>query len=252
MRRTLEICAGDYASAVAANVGGADRIELCSGLGEGGLTPSMALIEQAVAIPDLNVHVLIRPRAGDFLYSDVECDIMVRDIELAVAAGADGVVVGCLKENGDVDRDMLVRFVDAAAGKSVTFHRAFDVCRNPLEAINAVADCGCNRLLTSGQAATAKQGISLLRQLVEVSGARIAIMAGCGVNPTNARAILEGSGVSELHASARVRRPSLMRYRYGGVAMGKDGADEYAIEETSVEIVRKLKDEMLRAGNQHG
>lgn len=241
MHKNLEICAGDYVSALAASKGGADRIELCSGLGEGGLTPSLALIEESIKLQNIKVHVLIRPRPGDFLYSDEECDIMVRDIELAIKAGADGVVVGCLRPDGEIDPVKLSMFVQAAKGKSVTFHRAFDVCKNPFEAVKIIEDCGCNRILTSGQASTAEEGIPVLRELAKTSGDKLTIMAGCGVTPGNALRILEESGVREIHASARMKRPSLMEYRHKGVSMGKTDYDEYSIAETSEDIVRQLR-----------
>ena len=247
MQRKLEICAGDYASAVAALRGGADRIELCSGLSEGGITPSLALIEKAVELERIKVHVLIRPRPGDFLYTHDECAIIIRDIRLAVEAGADGVVVGCLTPDGQVDADMLSSFVAAAGGRNVTFHRAFDVCKSPLQALQTIADCGCNRILTSGQAATATQGIPMIKELVRVSPANITIMAGSGVNPSNALAILREAGVAELHASARTVHPSLMHYRHQGVAMGTPGSDEYSIQQTSEDLVKALKEKLEQA-----
>lgn len=242
MKRNLEICAGDYASAVAALKGGAGRIELCSGLSEGGITPSLGLIEKAVALNGIKVHVLIRPRPGDFLYTTDECDLIIRDIRLAVDAGADGVVVGCLTPDGQVDADMLSSFVAAACGRNVTFHRAFDVCKSPLQALRTIASCGCNRILTSGQATTAMQGIPMIKELVRISPAGVTIMAGCGVNPSNALTIMRETGVAELHASARTLHPSLMQYRHQGVSMGKPGSDEYSIQQTSEDVVRALKE----------
>ncbi len=236
----LEICAGSWDSVLAARDGGADRVELCSGLAEGGLTPSLGLIRAACRLDGLKVHVLIRPRGGDFLYTETEVALMEDDIRSAIDAGADGVVVGSLTPDGDVDTLQLRRWVAAAGGRNVTFHRAFDLCRQPEQALQDIADCGCNRLLTSGQADKAINGLPLLAQLVAQAGDRLSIMPGSGVNAANAVSILTATGAHELHASARRTVMSQMRFRHGGVSMGQP-ADEYTRLETHPDEVRAIR-----------
>lgn len=236
----LEICAGSWDSVLAARDGGADRVELCSGLAEGGLTPSLGLIRAACRLDGLKVHVLIRPRGGDFLYTETEVALMEDDIRSAIDAGADGVVVGSLTPDGDVDTLQLRRWVAAAGGRNVTFHRAFDLCRQPEQALQDIADCGCNRLLTSGQADKAINGLPLLAQLVAQAGDRLSIMPGSGVNAANAVSILTATGAHELHASARRTVMSQMCFRHGGVSMGQP-ADEYTRLETHPDEVRAIR-----------
>lgn len=238
----LEICCGSYHSALVARDAGAHRIELCSGLGEGGLTPSLGLVRAVCALKGIVHHVLIRPRGGDFLYSEAEKHIILDDIASCISAGADGVVVGALKSDGEVDVDFLQQCMDAAAGHSVTFHRAFDLCAHPHRALQQIAEAGCSRLLTSGQAATAQEGIPMLKQLVEEAPSTLSIMPGCGVNAANAFHILNETGATEIHASARKLMKSHMKFRHGGVSMGKAGEDEYATLETSADSVHAILD----------
>jgi len=201
--RILEVCCGDLESALAATEGGAQRVELCSALSADGLTPSAGLIAAVRRIPGLKMHVLIRPREGDFVYTDEEFDVMREDILLAKQLGADGVVIGALTPEGDIDVARCQKLVEAAQGMQVTFHRAFDQCREPLLALEQIIAMGCTRLLTSGQAATAEAGIGLIRRLVEQAGNRLIILPGAGVNARNARAILEATGANEIHGSLR-------------------------------------------------
>lgn len=240
----LEICTETPAGLAAAQRGGAQRVELCSALSEGGLTPSMALIRMACRMSSITTHVLVRPRSGDFLYSTEEQALILKDIEIAVNEGAAGVVVGGLTSEGDVDMDFLRCCVAAASGASVTFHRAFDLCREPFRALNEIIDCGCNRLLTSGQAPTAEAGIPLIAQLVECAGNHLSILPGCGVNPKNAKRILVETGAREIHASARKVIASRMRMIRKGVAMGKLENGEYARLETSESVVREIFNEI--------
>ncbi|MBD5244621.1 MAG: copper homeostasis protein CutC [Barnesiella sp.] len=236
----LEVCAGDLESVRAAAEGGAARVELCSALGEGGVTPSIGFLRQALLVPGLRVHVLIRPRGGDFLYTPEEVNAMVADIEACREAGAHGVVIGALTPDGDIDLPSCRRMIEAAGEMSVTFHRAFDLCRNPEEALDTIIELGCDRLLTSGQAATALEGTPLLRRLHDRAAGRLVILAGGGVTPDNAADILIGSGTNEVHASARAGVTSPMRYRKEGVAMGAPGSDEYSRKVTSPAIVAKI------------
>lgn len=254
----LEVCTGSITSVVHAAEGGAERIELCCGLDEGGITPSIGLINAAMQVEGPKKHILIRPRGGDFLYSETEQDIIVEDIFAARRAGSDGVVIGALTTEGDIDEAACQRFIDAAKGEyvdfaegdldeafflppvSITFHRAFDLCRNPQEALETIIRLGFDRILTSGQAATAEAGIPLLQNLIKQAGNRIVIMPGCGVSATNAKRIIEETGASEIHASARSTYASKMQFRHTGVAMGKPESDEYATKETDPRIVKEI------------
>lgn len=236
----LEICCGSYLSALTASKAGATRIELCSGLAEGGITPSLGLIRSACALPNVVHHVLIRPRGGDFLYTDTEKRIILDDIDAAIGAGADGVVVGALTNDGEVDIPFLKACVSHAAGRNVTFHRAFDLCADAMRAMKQIADAGANRILTSGQAASAVEGISLLATLVKEAPLGLSIMPGCGVNAANAAQLLRETGTNELHASARAPYKSHMRFVRNNVNMGTKGADEYATLETSEKVVEDI------------
>ena len=239
-RPLLEVCAGDIDSVYAAARGGARRVELCSALADGGITPSTGFLRQALAVEGMKVHVLIRPRGGDFLYTSREVDAMLDDIVAARETGAHGVVIGALRPDGAIDMEATRRMVDAAAGMNVTFHRAFDLCRDPFEALDQIVDSGCNRLLTSGQAPTALQGVELLRQLQQRAGAAFTVLAGGGVNELNAAEIIRLSGVREVHASARHTVESHMTYRRPGVAMGAPGSDEYSRKTTSAAMVAAI------------
>lgn len=238
----LEICCGDIESVIAAAKGGADRVELCSALSEGGLTPSIGLIKAAVNIPGIRVHVLIRPRNGDFLYNDTERDIMISDIEAARKAGAHGVVIGALTPDGDIDIDTCSSLINAADGMDVTFHRAFDVCRNPEEALETIIKLGCTRILTSGQMPSAIEGTAILRRLNELASGRIILLAGAGVSSGNAKDIIIQTGIRELHASARSTVSSAMRFRNSQVSMGNKDSDEYSRLITDADIVKQLSE----------
>ena len=244
--RQLEICAGSYESALAALRGGADRIELCSGLEEGGLTPSFGLIKAVVKLEGICKHVLIRPRGGDFLCTEAEQSIIVEDIIAAREVGVDGVVIGALTADGEIDVKACRRFVEAARDVNITFHRAFDLCRDPFSALEKLVDLGCTRILTSGQAATAEKGIGVLRKLVKQAAGRIEIMPGSGVSPSNVAKILNETGANEIHASARSVVESRMLYRHEGVGMGRKDANEYARRETSKKEVEILRQEILQ------
>lgn len=221
----LEICCGDIGSVLAAREGGARRIELCSGLTDGGLTPSVALIRAASECGIAEINVLIRPRPYDFLYSAVEVNLMCRDIEAAVQAGATGVVIGALKADGDVDTEVCRLLIQTARDASdrhinITFHRAFDVARDADSALSDIIGLGCDCLLTSGMADTAEHGIDVLHRLVERSRGAMTIMAGGGVNCGNAAKIITATGVGAIHSTARTSRKSGMTFRREGVPMG--------------------------------
>lgn len=236
----LEICAGSVESAIAARDGGAQRIELCAALEIGGVTPSAGIIAEARKVEGISLNVIIRPRGGDFLYNSYEAESMIYDIQLCKKLGVDGVVIGALTADGDIDTALCRRLIDAADGMSVTFHRAFDMCRNPQQALEELIALGCDRVLTSGQATTAEAGIRLLKELVEQAAGRISIMPGCGVNSGNAARILQETGATEIHASARKSVGSGMRFRHSGVSMGNPDSDEYARKETDAQEVRTI------------
>ena len=233
----LEICAGSVESAIAARDGGAKRIELCAALEIGGVTPSAGLIAEARKIDGLVQNVIIRPRGGDFLYNEYEVACMLQDIRTCKQLGVDGVVIGALTADGDIDTAICKQLIAAADGMSVTFHRAFDMCRDASKALEELIELGCDRVLTSGQAATAQTGIPLLKELVEQAAGRIIIMPGCGVSSANAAAILQATGATEIHASARKSVGSGMLFRHSGVSMGNPDSDEFARKETDVNEV---------------
>ena len=208
----LEIAANSVASALAAQEGGADRIELCSALELGGLTPShatIALARERLAIP---IYVLIRPRAGDFLYNDLELEVMRYNIEACKALRCAGVVIGALDADGNVDVARCRTLVAAAGKLGVTFHRAFDVTRDPQRALEDVVGLGCERVLTSGARASAPEGADLIRKLVAQAGERIAIMPGAGIHAGNVAALRIATGAREFHASAKRAMPSAMQF----------------------------------------
>ena len=242
--RKIEICCGDVESVIAACKGGADRIELCSALSEGGITPSIGLIKKAVSIcrsHGVRTHVLIRPRSGDFVYSDDEVEVMCNDIIAARLSGADGVVIGTLNPDGSIDMKAMEKLMHAAKGVSVTFHRAFDVCADPDEALEQIIALGCERILTSGCMPSAEEGIDNLKRFVDKARGRIIILAGAGITPDNAAKIAQQTGVCELHGSARALVPSAMTFRREDVHMGAPGEDEYARKVTNADVVSLFK-----------
>ena len=239
-RSKIEICANSVESAVKAQEGGAYRVELCAGIPEGGTTPSFGDIRMArQLLQKTKLHVIIRPRGGDFLYSKLELDIMLHDIKVARQLGADGVVFGCLTAEGNVDVQAMKMLMNAVGDMSVTFHRAFDMCKNPQEALEQIIALGCNRILTSGQEPNAVKGIPLLKELVKQADGRIIIMPGCGVNPSNILQIAEETGASEFHFSGRSTYESGMIYRNPKVSMGGTvKIEEYEKDVTNPDIVK--------------
>jgi copper homeostasis protein len=202
----FEICITTPAAAQAATRAGAHRLELCSGLDTGGLTPSAGLIRRVRALTPLPVQVLIRTREGGFVYSAEEKETMLDDIAFCVGEGA-GPVVGALDDLGRIDRDFLRQMLQAARGQPVTFHRAFDLAADPFEALEALIELGVPRVLTSGQAPTAWEGRGLLARLVRQAAGRIAVMPGSGIRPANIRALAEATGAREFHFSGREKVP---------------------------------------------
>lgn len=231
----LEIAANSVASAFAAQEGGAGRVELCACLEEGGVTPSHGTIALAREGLDIPLYVLIRPRAGDFVYENAEVEAMLDDIAHCRALGCDGVVVGALTSEGEVDADVCALFVREAEGIGLTFHRAFDLVEDSSSALETVIGLGFERVLTSGGMQSAMAGASSIARLVAQAGGRIVVMPGAGVEPGNVLALREATRAREFHASAKKRLPSAMR-RTRGDALGM-GAGEIR---TDVDTVRAL------------
>jgi copper homeostasis protein len=244
-----ELCAYSLEAVETAVRMGATRVELCASPLEGGTTPSAAAIEMARETTlhradveknfSVELSVMIRPRGGDFLYSEDEFALMKRDIAFARDCGADGVVFGLLTPEGDVDVERTGELVRAADLMECTFHRAFDVVRDPLRALEDVIATGCRRILTSGGMATAPEGIELLRELVRASDGRIEIMAGSGVNPRNAQELIE-VGVDALHFSAQAVRKGGMKYRNPRVVFSPDGSSDHAISYADPEFITEM------------
>lgn len=219
----IEICVEGFEEALSAEEAGADRVELCAGLMEGGITPSIAQIRLAKARLSIPVMVIIRPRGGDFLYSDAEFEAMLADIEVCKSAGADGVVIGFLNADGTVDIKRTKAAVAAAGSMRVTFHRAFDMTRNPEEALDALIGCGIERVLTSGQRPTAEDGAETLKALIARARERITILVCGDPLPDTLFAENEAMRGAEFHFGATAYRDSPMQYRNPTVTMGKTG-----------------------------
>ena len=240
----VEICCGDIQSVLAAKQGGATRIELCSALSDGGVTPSIGVIKAAIATGIPGINVLVRPRPGDFLYSDEEISIMIKDIESAVIAGATGIVIGALDKFGNIDfkttHQLIIAAKEINPDINITFHRAFDLSNDALKSLDTVISLGCNCLLTSGMASSALAGKETLKQLVERAEKKIVIMAGGGINPDNAREIIDYANVDAIHASARSLIKSDMIFHREELSMGVPENDEYCRLSTDSRIVNNL------------
>ncbi len=235
----FEICTNSVESCLAAQEGGADRVELCAAIPEGGTTPSYGEIVKARELLDIKLHIIIRPRGGDFLYTPLEIESMLEDVKLCRELKVDGVVFGCLNPDGTIDMKSMKRLMTEAKGLSVTFHRAFDVCSNPTEALEDIISLGCDRILTSGQEKNAELGIPMLKELHKIADNRIKLLAGCGVNESNIKKIASETQINEFHFSAREIVPSKMDFRRERVPMG--GAitiDEFSKSITTVERVK--------------
>jgi len=236
----LEICCDNFASAEAASVAGADRIELCSALGEGGVTPSFGVIRQVIANLNIKVHVLIRPRGGDFLYSEAEIEVIKSDIEACKELGVDGVVIGFLNVDGNVDREITAEMIKLARPMNVTFHRAFDMSKDPFRSIEELKELGVDYLLTSGQAPKAMDGTDLISQLVERADGKIKIMPGSGVRAHLLKELHQKTNAHAYHMSARVPVESKMQFRQEKVSMGSQSQDaEYMSHTHDVEEIKE-------------
>ncbi len=236
---TIEVCAYSLESCINAQAGGAGRIELCSGLGEGGTTPSAGLIEAVREHVNIPLYVMIRPRGGDFVYDVFEEAVMKKDIEVARKLGADGVVLGILLPDGQVDVARTKALVDYARPMKVTFHRAFDLTPDPVKALKEVIETGAERILTSGQKPTAPGGILLLEKLAQTAGDQIEIMAGGGVNHTNA-AQLVSAGVHALHLTAKAFRPARQKYFPHDISMAGEIPDERSVLYSDLSLIEAI------------
>lgn len=236
----VEVCAFSLESCLIAQKAGANRIELCGGMFEGGTTPSAGLIKLACYSVQIPVYVMIRPRGGDFCYSDTEFELMKEDICLAKELGAGGIVFGILKPDGQVDIERTKELVLLSQPLGVTFHRAFDVAKEPFVALEDIIACGCERILTSGQKNTAIDGLDLIEQLVRKSQNRIEIMAGSGVNTQNA-AVIWQKGINALHLTGKGILQSKMEYRKTDVSMASTALEnEFEIYEADLNKIQQV------------
>ncbi len=246
----LEICSEGVESALNAFKGGCDRIELCDNLLQGGTTPSAGMMEYLRQQTRKGIFVLIRPRPGDFLYSNAEAEVMLRDIEQAKKLGADGIVSGALNADGSIDEGITKRLIEAALPLPFTFHRAFDLCIDPHEGLETIIKLGAKRLLTSGQQSSASKGKDLIKKLIKNAGSRICIMPGSGINSGNIADLAEYTGAIEFHASARHSRNSAMMHRMEYPRMSsfdKSLINDFEIRETNPEEVRKIREKLESA-----
>jgi copper homeostasis protein len=240
-RIVFEACVDSVESAVAAQEGGADRVELCADLLEGGCTPSAGTVKLTRKRLTIGMHVIVRPRGGDFCYSEAEFQAMGIDVDLAREAGAEGVVIGILREDGTVDAERTGELVRRARPMAVTFHRAFDMPREPFEALEALVALGIERVLTSGQEATAFEGADLIAELVSRAAGRIIVMPGGGITERNAARIVARTGVREVHAASFSPVDGAMRYRNPRCFMGGElRPPEFGLSVTEAARIRAL------------
>lgn len=238
----LEVCANTLTSALAAQEGGAIRVELCDNLGEGGTTPSYGQIKLARKLLHIKLYVLIRPREGDFLYSGTEFEIMKADVQNCIDIGCDGVVIGILNPDGSIDTKRCTELVKMATDKGlgVTFHRAFDMCSDMNKAIEDIIAMGCERILTSGGKSTAIEGANVIAHLVEKAAGRIIIMPGSGVSESTVADIVHYTKATEIHSSARSAVKSKMQYYNDHIILSREHLDESSILMTDTNKVREI------------
>jgi copper homeostasis protein len=220
MNFKLEICVDTIESAIEAQKAGADRIELCNNLTEGGTTPGYGTIVTSRKNLNISLNVIIRPRGGDFLYSNLEYDIMKRDIDICGEWGVDGIVIGILKADGAIDIERTAKLIEIAHPMTVTFHRAFDMCSDPVQGLEDVISSGATRLLTSGYKDKAEEGVELIGELVSQARDRIIVMPGSGINESNIFRIATVTGAKEFHLTGRKVIDSNMIFRRQGISMG--------------------------------
>ena len=242
--RLLEICIDSVLSSITAETGGADRVELCDNLMEGGTTPSAGMISLVREKITIGLQVMIRPRGGDFLYTDEEYEVMKRDIQTAKELGADGVVFGLLRPDGAIDKKRCNELIRLARPMSITFHRAFDMVKNPEQSLEDLIELGVDRLLTSGLHATVICGKRVIKQLVDQSDGRIEVMAGGGVRLHNIQELVDETGVEQIHASGRKTQESDMIFRNDKVQMGIIDNQEYSVKVGDVDLIKAFRKQL--------
>ena len=238
----IEVCVNSVESAIKAQKGGAQRVELCDNLMEGGTTPSLGSIELARKNLSIGLHVIIRPRGSDFLYSTLEFEIMKRDIEICKQAGVDGVVIGILTANGAIDVKRTKELIALAKPMSVTFHRAFDVAKDAFKSLEKLVEIGVDRILTSGQEPTAFEGAEMISELVKIANNRIIILACGNLTARNVQKFVGKTGVKEIHLTGFADVESEMKYRNERIYMGGTlRPPEFSRSVTSAEVIKKIK-----------
>jgi len=239
----LEIATSDFETTRSAFEGGADRIELCANLNEGGTTPSYGTIFQCRENFDVLLYPIVRPRGGDFLYTDDEYEVMLHDVKLCKQSGCDGIVIGLLNEDGTIDVKRTAALVDIAYPMGVTFHRAFDRCRNAFEALEQLVQIGCERILTSGQQATVNEGMELIAELNKIADHRIIIMPGSGVRKENIKLLAEKTGCKEFHSSLRSKAKSKMDFIHPAFENSAESYMNNSIDAFEVSALKKILSE---------
>lgn len=235
----IEIATTDFTTTKSAVEGGADRIELCAALTDGGTTASYGTIKKCREAFNVHLFPIIRTRSGDFLYTDEEFEIMINDVKLCKDLGCDGVVIGLLSKNGEIDLKRTSKLIESAYPLEVTFHRAFDRCKDPFEAMEQLIEAGCQRILTSGQKPTAPEGIDLIVGLIKLANERIIIMPGSGVRKENIKELAEKTGAKEFHSSLRGRKQSAMDFIHSAFADSAESYTNPAIMPEEVKALRK-------------
>lgn len=237
----LETCVDSTESALIAANAGANRLELCSNLIIGGTTPSPYLFKEIRKYTDIKIHVLIRPRFGDFCYSEHEFNIMKEEIFMFQKLGADGIVIGALNPDGSLDTVQMEQLIAAAGDMTVVLHRAFDVCRDPFSTLHKAVELGINTILTSGQSQTALEGLELIKKLNMICNNKIDLLIGGGINASSIQAIHAATGINSFHLSGKETYDSPMKFRRTEVHMGLPGISEYQIQRTAREKIACAK-----------
>ena len=247
MNFKIEICVDTVESAILAQDAGADRIELCSSLLEGGITPGTGTISSARKNLTIALNVIIRPRGGDFLYNNIDYEIMKKDIDICGECGADGIVTGILKPDGDIDIERTYELIEHARPMSVTFHRAFDMCNDPLKGLEDVIATGADRLLTSGQKNKAEDGMELLLQLSKLADGRIIIMPGSGINESNILSIARKTNAQEFHLTGRKTIYSEMIFKMMNISMGgSPSLSEFSRKVVDHDMIKRIINDLRR------
>ncbi len=238
---TMEVCCYNLESAIYAEAAGADRIELCANRHQGGTTSSYGMLEVVRKIVEIPIFSMIRPRGGDFLYSKEELEVMLHDIQMAKELGMEGVVIGVLRKDGQVDIEVMSRLIEVVRPMEVTFHRAFDLTPDPVKSLEDLKSLGVDRLLTSGHRSSAFEGMEVIRSLVESSQGKLLVMPGAGITEENVVQILLHTGAKEFHVSASGSRPSKMKFHKEGVLMGGSGS-EYLIDIADEARIKRFRE----------